>query len=315
MDERLMAIAEQLGVFTRSDALGLGYDDRAIRRKVSRGEWVRVRRGAFLPDVVWQSLDAVARHRRMSRAVLRNAGCVAALTHVSGLAEYDVPLWDLSLDTVHLTRFDRRAGRREAGVAQHYGHSTVNDVTMRNGLLVGSATRLALEMTMLAPTEQALVVIDRLVHEGHTSVELLRWRSRSMARWSDSLQTDLVLRLVDGRSESIAETRSRFLCFIQSLPAPVPQFEVFAGGRLLARLDLAWPEHKVWLEFDGMEKYIKHLRGGETPSQAVMREKRREDQIRLATGWRCIRITWADLYNPARVAADIRRLFAEQAAA
>jgi hypothetical protein len=38
----------------------------------------------------------------------------------------------------------------------------------------------------------------------------------------------------------------------------------------------------------------------------VLREKRREDRVRELTGWRCIRVTWADLENPARLVARIR---------
>ena len=76
-------------------------------------------------------------------------------------------------------------------------------------------------------------------------------------------------------------------------------------GEIL-RLDFAWPEHDVWLEFDGKEKYVKYLREGETATDAVLREKRREDRIRELTGWRCIRITWADLFFPDRLAARIR---------
>lgn len=315
MDERLSVIADQLGVFTRAEALAVGYDDRSIARKVAAGEWTRVRRGAYLPTEVWDSLDQRGRHRRSSRAVLRNSQCVAALTHASGLAEYEVPLWEIPLDVVHLTRFDKRSGRSEAGVRQHYGLTTVNDLTLRNGLLVGSATRLALEAISLVDTEPAIAVIDALIHEGSTTPQLLRWRSETMRHWSHTLRMDYVIRLVDGRSESVGESRSRYLCFTQGLPAPVPQYEVVVAGRVIARLDLAWPDRKVWVEFDGMEKYVVHLRDGESTADAVLREKRREDQIRLATGWRCLRITWADLYSPGRVAAEIRRLFAEQAAA
>lgn len=39
---------------------------------------------------------------------------------------------------------------------------------------------------------------------------------------------------------------------------------------------------------------------------AVLREKRRESRIAEMTGWRCIRITWADLGQPERAAARIK---------
>lgn len=46
----------------------------------------------------------------------------------------------------------------------------------------------------------------------------------------------------------------------------------------------------------------------------VLREKQRESRICELTGWRCIRIVWADLYKPADTAARIRNLFRQPAA-
>jgi hypothetical protein len=83
------------------------------------------------------------------------------------------------------------------------------------------------------------------------------------------------------------------------VPAPVPQYEVRdESGDLIARLDFAWPALGMWLEFDGREKYEKHRRADESVTDAVLREKQRESLIGELTGWRCIRITWADLERP-----------------
>lgn len=78
---------------------------------------------------------------------------------------------------------------------------------------------------------------------------------------------------------------------------------------MIARVDFAWPELGVFMEFDGRVKYEKFLREGESVTDAVLREKRREQLICELTGWRCIRIVWADLYTPELTAARIRSLF------
>ena len=97
-----------------------------------------------------------------------------------------------------------------------------------------------------------------------------------------------------------------FMLYRGGVPAPIPQHEVHDDrGELIARLDFAWPEHKIWLEFDGREKYLKFLREGETVVEAVLREKERESRIAELTGWRCIRITWADLERPGATVARI----------
>ena len=64
------------------------------------------------------------------------------------------------------------------------------------------------------------------------------------------------------------------------------------------------------MEFDGRQKYVQFLREGESVTDAVLREKRREDMVCELTGWRCMRITWADLADPVRLAARIRAFLA-----
>ena len=45
------------------------------------------------------------------------------------------------------------------------------------------------------------------------------------------------------------------------------QYEIRdSAGQLLARLDFAWPELGVFLEFDGKEKYLKHRPTRREPS-------------------------------------------------
>jgi len=315
MDERLETTSATLGVFTRKDALSAGYDDRAIRRMVSRGVWHRVRRGAYVPMSLWEQLDEVSRYRRVIRAVVLNAKTTVAVSHISALVELGARFWDLPLTDVHLTRFDGRAGRREAGVIQHRGTSYVGDLTIRNGLLITSGTRTGLDVASITDMEHALVVLDGLAHEGETSVEELRQRNESMELWPNTLTNSLLIEQVDGRSGSVGETRVRRFCRKYGLPDPEPQFKIIQGGVVVAWLDLAWPEHKVWLEFDGKVKYLKPWREDESPSDVVWREKKREDLVRRLTGWICVRVTWADLHDPARLVAKIRQAMADQAAA
>ena len=149
-------------------------------------------------------------------------------------------------------------------------------------------------------------MVNHLLHEGFTTLAEVRQRYETMDKHPFTLATDLVLRLADGRIESVGEWRVFYLMWRYGVPRAVPQFVIMDhSGREVARLDFAWPERKRWLEFDGKEKYLKHLRPGETVADAVMREKRREDMIRELTGWRCMRITWADLYHPEQLAKRI----------
>ena len=315
MEARLRALVAEHGVFTRKEALAAGYHDHAIAGLVKAGEWVRVRRGAYVFGDSRAGLTDNQRYGVLCRAAVRQANARVVLSHTSSANEYGAPLWECDLTTVHLTRPDARAGRAEAGIVQHRGLIAKGDVAVRNGREVMSGTRTALELTLLLDVEHALVEIDYLLHHGFTTMEKLRTRYESMAHWPRSLTTDLVLRLADGRSESVGETRARFLCWAQHLPAPIANYPIHdERGVEIARVDLAWPHLGVFLEFDGKKKYEEHRREGESVVDCVLREKQRESHIVELTGWRCIRIVWADLYTPADTAARIRSLFRQPAA-
>jgi len=169
-------------------------------------------------------------------------------------------------------------------------------------------TRLGLEVTTVTDVEHSLVAVNHLLHVGQTTLEALAERYRTMAQWPNTLITDLVLRLANPKIESVGESRTFYLCYIHRLPMPEPQYEITdASGRVVARVDFAWPELGVFLEFDGKVKYEKFLKEGERASDVVVREKRREELICRLTGWTCIRIIWADLGKPGQTAELIRQ--------
>lgn len=309
MDPRLLALFTTYGVFLRREAIELGYRDDKIKALTEQGIWHRVRRGAYVPGDVWRAADARERYRLFCLAALRQSKTAVVASHASAVPFHQGPTWGLDLRVAHLTRVDGKTGRKEAGVQQHRGTIVDGDVVTIGSHQVMSPTRTALEVTTVAPVEASLCVMDDFLHRELTSKEALAARYDSMHHWPETLPTDLVLRLADGRCESVGETRARYLFWREGLPTAVPQYEVFdEQGTLVGRVDFAWPEQGVFLEFDGREKYLRFRRKGESVQDAVLREKRREELICAITGWRCIRITWADLQEPAVVAMRIRNL-------
>jgi hypothetical protein len=293
-------------VWLRSELNEGGQSDREIARLVRAGVLRRVRRGAYTLTQTFELADAAGRHALVARAVAKQAKSSVVLSHVSAVPFHDGPLWGLATDVAHVTRPDGRAGRVEAGVRQHQGAIREGDIVRLHGLDVMSATRTALEVTTCSTTEASLVVVNDFLHRGLTTLPDLRARYAPMDHDPNTLRTDLVLRLADPRLESVGETRSFWLLYQRGVPAPVPQYELHdVFGRLVARLDFAWPELKCWMEFDGREKYTKFLREGESTTDAVLREKQRESRICEVTGWRCIRITWSDLQTPDATIARI----------
>ncbi len=291
----------------RRELVAEGWTDAALRRALRDGTLVRPRHGAYVEARIWDALDARGRHEIIARSVLARAGAPAVLSHSSALAVWDAPTWGLDLQNVHLTRLDERAGRVEAGVHQHRGVVLEGDTASVRGVPVTSPSRAVLETATLLTTEQALVQFNDLLHRRLASIEGLASRFASMRAWPGSATTDLALRLSDDRIESVAESRFYYLCWRQGLPAPVPQYEVYdARGRLVAVLDFAWPARGLFVEIDGMIKYVKPLREGETAAEVVLREKKREDLARKLTSFHCLRFTWPDLSRPEATAAEVR---------
>lgn len=310
MDDLLDELLAPRGFFLRRDALARGVGDKTLARLRREGVLHRIRHGAYARRDHWLGLDSRGRHLLRARCVVRAAGTDVALSHVSAALALGAPVWRLSLDDVHVLRLDGRSGRREAGVCQHRQAYDHGDLVDQDGVVVTGPALTCLDMTTITDVERALIVVDHFLGQGTVTQDELFQRAREMSERPGSLTTNLTLHLADGRSESVGETRVRYLCWRGGLPAPVPQLPVVAGGRTLYRLDLAWPEHGVWLEFDGRDKYVSYLRPGESVVDVVLREKRREEDIARRTGWRCIRVTWRDLADPARLIALVSGVLA-----
>ena len=87
----------------------------------------------------------------------------------------------------------------------------------------------------------------------------------------------------------------RLLIGASALPSPVAQYRVVDAGQFVARVDFAWPEQKVAVEYDG-------LWHGE-PGQFA-KDRRRLNRLQAA-GWRVVFVTAADLHRPGELLARI----------
>ena len=76
---------------------------------------------------------------------------------------------------------------------------------------------------------------------------------------------------------------------------PIAQYRVISSGRSVARVDFAWAEERVALEYDGLW----HAEPGQ-----FAQDRRRLNRLTEA-GWRVIFVTAADLREPAALVARI----------
>lgn len=308
------SLALQRHTFQRGEFVALGFRDRELYRALAARELHRVRPGTYALYDVWQAASDIERHSWRARAVLHTAGTDVALAGISALLAMGAPAWRLPLDDVQLLRLDGRAGRREAGVRQHCGKVRKGDLQTIDGICVTSPVRTCHDLVVMPELglETVIVAIDYLLRKGLVTKKKLYKRARKSAQVPGSLRTQIVIGLCEARRESVGESRTAYACWKAGLPPHVPQLELKDDqGHVWARLDFAWPELGVWLEFDGKQKYLMDRRPGESRESAILRAKRaerdREQAIAKATGWRCIRVTWADLENPEKLIRRLRR--------
>jgi len=209
--------------------------------------------------------------------------------------------------TIHvLSRYHRKVPVRP-GLALHqtfFDESDVLDLDdMRTLCLEAAITELlctAYRPLALACTDQALASLDP-EFQGLFHAELDdRLASRLDRRGTRRARA--LLRLATGLPESPAESFVLVALYDAGLPVPTPQFSVReVDGHARYRLDFAWEEPKIALEYDGVEAH--HGR--------ELADARRDADLR-SRGWLVIRARAADLRAPERMLGELRAAFARR---
>lgn len=305
----LLELIDHRGFFTRADARDAGYDDRIMADAVRSRIWHRIRRGYYTYTELVAGSDDLSLHRLRARCVLHSLGPGVALSHISGAIEHGIATWGLPLDRVHVTRLDGGAGRIEGDVVHHVAATSIVDVVDRDGVRLLEPGRCALECAILGTAEVGLVHLDSVLHLGLETAQGLMRRFRQMERWPRTQHLHLIVRMADAGSQSVGESRGKWLFLAGGVPSPQTQYEVVdATGTLIGTCDWGWPKHGLLGEFDGRQKYGRILKPGQDPGEVVFAEKRREDLIREATGMAMVRLVWSDLERPRTTVARIERL-------
>lgn len=295
------------GVFQRREALDHGYGDKDLVAGLRSGQLARIRPGAYARLSTWTDADPVEQHKMRSHAVLRSHTSPLALSHTSAAVEHGLRLFQPDLRHVHVTTLDRKIARTTPDVVYHQGAAGADQLVELNGCLVTSADRAALEAASLVGVQHGLVILDSALDLGLTDLDSVRRTHAQIARWPSARRLQVAVRLARPGSNSVGETLARYLMWTEHLPEPVLQFEVHDdNGALVGRSDFGWPGYGLLGEFDGMQKYGRLLRPGESPGEALTREKVREDALRSITGFMMVRIIWPDLFTRAVTGARIR---------
>lgn len=263
-----------------------GIGPRRLRNLIAGGTLQRIRRGAYIYN---HNADQLSPDDRLRvRCIAAHAvGFQGVFSHESAAA-----LWGLDLLTVPqmLDAYSRShcITDRER-IHRHKTAITPEEVTRLPGtsIMVTTVARTLQDCARTMPFREAVVLADSIMRRGllepNEVIEILL----NLTGYGGSSGRALA-QAVDASSESAGESLTRCLLMEHRLPSPVTQYPVSCEGRNY-RVDFAWPESRVILEFDGEQKYVDHP--GRDRYEAA------RDRALARAGWTVVHLTWADIFN------------------
>jgi very-short-patch-repair endonuclease len=150
---------------------------------------------------------------------------------------------------------------------------------------VTSPSRTWIDLAAVLPAGALLALTDQMLARGFPADGFLRILDRSKGRRGVA-RARSVLPSADALAGSPMESVLRWLLHEGGLPRPLLQYVIRdAAGGFIGQVDLAWPEQRVVVEFDGDLHRERRV---------FVKDLRRQNGLVLA-GWQILRFTSADV--------------------
>lgn len=278
------------GAFRVDDALALG----ASRARLTRKDLVAPLHGVRVP--AGQRIDLV----EAVAVVMRSD---QFLSHTTAARLWGAPLpARFDDDLVHVTSIGEAPVMRRPQVTSHRVRSVTIDVWQHRGFTVSGPARCWYECAAVLDLVELVVLGDHMVGaSGLATIDDLA--AAIPPRGRQATHARRALDLVRTGAESPMETRMRLAVVDAGFPEPETNVDVHdAAGQFLGRVDLAWPDLRIALEYDG--EY--HL-GRET----FRRDQRRSNGFSV-NDWILIHATAPDAVRPAVLFERLRQAFEQR---
>ena len=287
--------AARHGVVSIEEAQACGLTRSQVDTMVKRGEWTRPRRGVLVSNAVADSW-----YRQAAIAALSTSG---VLSHRAG--GFIHRLDGIRSAPIELTK-DRGLSRAGGPWLVHTSSMlTPADYTMVKGLPVTTLARTVIDLGRVFDDDVLEQVLDDAFRKGLTQ--------RSLDDALDRLQrpgpsgTGNIIRILsrpdrigplpDSKFERLVERA----CVQAGLPVPQRQLVVRdAEGRIVARLDMAWPEAMLGVEADSV---------GYHGTGTRIRSDNRRDLLLASLGWEMVYVGWDHLRDPAAFTEALRVIY------
>jgi hypothetical protein len=286
LDKAVAAFAaERHGVFDVRFLAGLGVTATERRWRVENGRWERVYDGVYRlagAPLTWTGEllascwaggeDAVASHR---------SSC--ALFHLPGsrtdIAEITCPRWRRGQEDGLVVHESKALAPRDRASVDGIPTMSPELTLLTLGAVCSPLTvEMALDRALLrglVTRRSVLEVLERHGRRGRSGVSALRAAMR--ARGSG-----------EASPESPKETQLLWLLRQLGFPPPVPQYAVRHHGEFIGRLDAAYPEERIGLEYQSYEHHL-----GKFALDGDNARRRKFKDI----GWDVVEVTPADFHD------------------
>jgi hypothetical protein len=261
------------------------------RRQLESAPWRRLFKDVYVHESV--ELSHLTRCRAV--ALILPAGAAVSGTSAAYLLGADIVRPGAPVE-VTVRRELRMPGH--PGVVTSYSEIAPGDVVFPYRVPATNAVRTAFDLARGRCLEDAVVGVDALIHACGVTIEAITgYASDGRCRWHGVRRLAQVLALAAPGAESPMETRLRLALIRAGLPMPTLQHHVWdRGGALVAKLDLAYVNQRLGVEYDGEC----HL-----DPEVVRKDLRRQNALR-ALGWTLLRFTADDvLRNPTRMVTQV----------
>ncbi len=271
----------QLGVMTRSQVLRAGIERNQLARLLARGELVTVAPCTYRLRSAPQTW-----HSRLMEVALW-AGSPGGASHLSagklwGLDGLPKGPGELHVLCTHGARLAK------AGVRVHSSRQLeVRDFTQRGGIPVTHLARTLIDLASMLP-EPSLELAVASARRRHPNLE--KWLEQSLGT-SDARRGrpgieklgHILRSLTHVADESALETRVWRRLRAAGVPLPHGQLAINDARGFIARVDFAWPMHRLVLFADGLQWHDGTTRRTHDAEQ--------RNRI-MAAGWNIQVVTW-----------------------
>lgn len=284
-------------VCSRESLRRRGFTDAELRAATSHGELLRIAHDLYVPTAWYLTMTPkqqyLTRIRAEAERGFRHGGQPRVGDCLVRPALAD-PAGDGSSDQDRYRRRTQvRRPHRACREPPRSSHLVVN------GVDVTTVARTLVDLARSEPLSVAVVAGDAALHRKVVRPEDLQAELLAATACKGHPGARRAVAALDARSESPGESVMRLTMVAGSLPAPELQVEIYdENGVFVARVDGAYPQYGIVIEFDGHSKYTSLLRPGQDVTDVVLAEKRREERL-SALGWHMVRVIWSDFRNPA----------------